>query len=93
MAQVIEVTVYEIPKDPDTGRIRCQKCEATKKYLTGKSVGFVTKDATEAENNAFLKGLGYLEAPVIVVTVDGEIVKHWSGFNPGECDDLAYKLK
>ena len=87
------VTVFEIPKDPDTGRINCQKCEATKKHLTRKGVEFEVKDATEPENNKYLKDLGYLEAPVITVTVDGELVDHWSGFNPGKCEDLAYKLK
>lgn len=87
------VTVFEIPKDPETGRINCRQCDATEKQFDRLGVAYELKDATLPENNSFIKGLGYMQAPVVTVTVDGEVVDHWSGFDPDRCKDLAYKLK
>lgn len=88
-----KVTVYEIPKDPITGRVNCRQCEATEKKFDSLGVEYELKDATLPENNEVVKALGYMQAPVVTVTVDGEIVDHWSGFDPDRCKDLAYKLK
>lgn len=37
----------------------------------------------------YIKGLGYSEAPVIVVTDGDKVIDHWSGFS----DDKLRELK
>lgn len=82
---------------------RCVQCTASTREL--KKVGvdfendgdvinlgektFVHDDATTEENLAFVKGLGYLQAPVMTVTVDGEVTDHWSGFRPDKIQEYA----
>lgn len=78
------------------GKEHCVQCTASEREL--KKVGvdfqndghvitigektFVHEDATTEENLTFVKSLDYLRAPVMTVTVDGELVDHWSGFRP-----------
>lgn len=82
---------------------RCVQCTASTREL--KKVGvdfetdgdvielgnktFVHDDATTEENLAFVKGLGYMQAPVMTVTVDGEVKDHWSGFRPDKIQEYA----
>lgn len=82
---------------------RCVQCTASEREL--KKVGvdfkldgdvivlggttFVHADATTEENLTFVKSLEYLQAPVMTVVRDGELVDHWSGFRPDKIQDLA----
>lgn len=61
----------------------CTACKATYKALDSRLVQYKTVDLTQdpdALEDA--KALGYLQAPVILVHRDGELVDHWSGFRP-----------
>lgn len=42
----------------------------------------------DSEALEYIKSLGYTEAPVIVVTDDGEVVDHWSGFSEEKINAL-----
>lgn len=71
------MTVYSHPK--------CVQCEQTKKVLAGLGVEFDEVDVSEdMEALAFVKGLGYLSAPVVVAGSE-----HWSGFRPDRLKALA----
>ena len=76
------VTVYSKPS--------CVQCTATYRGLTNKGIEFAVVDVTAEGNEEALeliKGLGYLQAPVIVTDDD-----HWSGFNPGKIAALEVAL-
>lgn len=64
-------------------------CERTKKAMAAQGIEFVEVDVTLDENAAarsyIVDGLGYSEAPVVVV--DDE--DHWSGFRPDQINRLA----
>lgn len=67
------ITVYSKP--------RCPQCVATCRKLDGLGVAYESVDVSEGL--LFIRGLGYSQAPVVVVKDDrGVIVKHWSGFRP-----------
>ena len=74
----LEFDVYSKPA--------CVQCKATYRQFKKDGVEFNEKDATDEANNEFVKGLGYMQAPVIVARSlrTGEIIRHWSGFNPNE---------
>lgn len=64
----MDITVYSTPD--------CSKCAATKSTLDRKGIAYTAIDLSEdAEAMAFVKGLGYNAAPVVVAGDD-----HWSGF-------------
>lgn len=66
----IQVTVYSKPS--------CVQCTATYRALDSKGIAYVVVDLTETPDALeTVKGLGYLQAPVVVT---GE--SHWSGFRP-----------
>jgi glutaredoxin-like protein NrdH len=66
------VTVYTKPD--------CPQCSMTKKQLDKLGIDHDTVDVTtDPEAHAYVTGLGYSSAPVVVVN-DGE--SHWSGFRP-----------
>ena len=66
----------------------CQPCRAIKRWLTDRDIAFGEVDVTESPADLqFIKGLGYMQAPVVVYEVDGER-RHFSGFNPYELEDL-----
>lgn len=73
MRRKLSITVYSKP--------RCPQCVATQRKLDGLGVAYESVDASEALS--FIQGLGYSQAPVVVVR-DGEgaVVRHWSGFRP-----------
>lgn len=77
------VTVYSLPASV------CVKCRAVEISMRRKGIDAkkvrVDQDP-EAMN--FIKGLGYTEAPVTVVTDGDQIVDHWSGYS----DDRIAKL-
>lgn len=71
------ITVFSKPS--------CVQCTATYRALDSKGLEYEVKDVSQDEAAlAELKGLGYLQAPV-VVTDNG----HWSGFRPDKIDQLA----
>lgn len=62
---------------------RCPQCTATYRKLKALGLPFNSIDVTEdADAAAFVRTLGYSQAPVVVVREDGDIKKHWSGFRP-----------
>ena len=62
---------------------RCPQCTATYRKLKALGLPFNSIDVTEdAEAAAFVRTLGYSQAPVVVVREGGDIKKHWSGFRP-----------
>jgi glutaredoxin-like protein NrdH len=63
---------------------KCVQCRQTKRYLKNHKVEYEFHDVdSEAEAMAYVKSLGVLQVPVVVV---GE--RHWSGFRP----DLLVEL-
>ncbi|UOQ59728.1 glutaredoxin-like protein NrdH [Leucobacter rhizosphaerae] len=74
------ITVYTKPS--------CVQCTATYRALDSKGIEYnvldLSEDATALQT---VKGLGYLQAPV-VVTED----EHWSGFRPDKISELASRL-
>lgn len=62
---------------------RCPQCTATYRKLKALGLPFNSIDVTEdADAAAFVRTLGYSQAPVVVVREGGDIKKHWSGFRP-----------
>ena len=62
---------------------RCPQCTATYRKLKALGLPFNSIDVTEdADALAFIRALGYQQAPVVVVREGGGIKKHWSGFRP-----------
>ena len=63
----------------------CQQCVATYRKLKALGLPFNSYDVTEdAAAAAFVRALGYSQAPVVVVRegVDEKMKEHWSGFRP-----------
>ena len=70
------VTVYTKPS--------CVQCTMTKKQLDKLGIPHETIDITaDPEAHAFVTGLGYSAAPVVVAGED-----HWSGFRPDRLKGL-----
>lgn len=69
------VTIYSKPA--------CVACNQTYKALdragTKYEVIDITADASALEK---VKGLGYLQAPVVVVEKEDGMLSHWSGYRP-----------
>lgn len=66
----------------------CQPCRAVKRWLGDRDIAFSEVNIAESpEDLEFIKGLGYMQAPVVAYEVDGE-TKHFGGFNPYELEDL-----
>lgn len=72
----LSITVYSKP--------RCPQCVATCRKLSGLGVPHESVDVSEEpEALSFIQGLGYSQAPVVVVKDGkGAVVRHWSGFRP-----------
>lgn len=69
------ITVYSKPN--------CQQCTATYRKLKSLGLPHNSIDVTEdADALAFIRSLGYQQAPVVVVKEGEEIKEHWSGFRP-----------
>lgn len=65
-----EITVYAKPS--------CVQCNATYRALDGKGASYRKVDiSTDAAALAYVRSLGYMQAPVVVTAND-----HWSGFRP-----------
>jgi glutaredoxin-like protein NrdH len=77
------ITVYSLP-----GSV-CIKCRATEISMRRKGIEAVKiRVDLDAEAMEYIKSLGYTEAPVTVVTDDGRVVDHWSGFSEEKIDGL-----
>ena len=71
------ITVYSKPN--------CLQCTATYRKLKALGLPFNSIDVTEdAAALAFIRALGYQQAPVVVVREgkDEKMKEHWSGFRP-----------
>lgn len=63
---------------------QCVQCDRTMKVLDSRGVDYRTVDITEsAEALKYIKSLGYLQAPVVMVDEDN----HWSGFRPDKLNE------
>ena len=68
------VTVYSKPA--------CVQCDRTKRKLTQLGATFTEVDVTEDPGAyAYVTGLGYSSAPVVVVNNGGEDI-HFAGYRP-----------
>ncbi|GAA4685123.1 glutaredoxin-like protein NrdH [Gordonia humi] len=77
-AQTPAITVYTKPA--------CVQCNATYKALDKAGIDYTVIDITTDENaRDYVMGLGYLQAPVVVV----DETTHWSGFRPEQIRALA----
>jgi glutaredoxin-like protein NrdH len=76
----MSVTVYTKPA--------CVQCNATYRALDKRGVAYDVVDVTEdAQALEHIKGLGYMQAPVVVTESD-----HWSGFRPDKIAQLDAAL-
>lgn len=74
------VTVYSKP--------HCPQCDATYRALDRKGITYSVVDLTQdAAAFEMVKGLGYLQAPVVIA---GD--KHWAGFRPDQIAAVAKVL-
>jgi len=73
------VTLYSKPKG-------CVQCDATKRKFKKEGVEYTEVDVTTDETAlAYIKGLGYGQAPVVYVSgPNGD--HHWSGYNVNDID-------
>ena len=79
----MSITVYSKP--------RCPQCDATYRALDKQGISYEKIDVTQdAESLAFIKGLGYSQAPVVAVRGDGgAILETWGGFRPDRIKKVA----
>jgi glutaredoxin-like protein NrdH len=72
-----QITVYSRPN--------CEPCKATIRKLNKLGAAYIKVDVTEdTEALVLIKGLGYSQAPVVVV---GD--EHWAGYKPGHLEWAA----
>lgn len=82
------MTITVLSKD------RCVQCNATYRKLDAEKAVYDVHDIYSDENMALVTELGYMAAPVVLVRDEsGEIVDHWSGFNPTRITEVASRLK
>lgn len=68
----------------------CQQCKATERVLQGSGIEYTKRDASQdADAARTAKGLGYQQAPVVLVKVDGKLLTHWGGFRPDNLKALT----
>ena len=70
-------------------RPACVHCDATKKALTARGIGFETVDLSQdAAALERLRAQGFMSAPVVVTEDDA-----WSGFRPDKIMELTSKTE
>jgi glutaredoxin-like protein NrdH len=80
------ITVYSKPN--------CPQCTATYRKLKALGLPHNSIDVTEdADSLAFIRALGYQQAPVVVVREGAQIKEHWSGFRPDLLKKYEVKKK
>lgn len=69
----------------------CVQCTASKRTLDKLQADYITTDIEqEPEARELAKGLGYLQAPVVLIRdAAGTIIDHWSGFHPEKLSQYA----
>ena len=76
----MSITVYSKPS--------CVQCDATYRALDKRGIEYTVVDISQdAEALEMVRGLGYMQAPVVVA---GDA--HWSGFRPHQISKLAEKV-
>ncbi|MDN5654415.1 MAG: glutaredoxin-like protein NrdH [Kocuria sp.] len=76
----MSITVYTKPA--------CVQCNATYRALDKRGISYNVVDVTEdAQALEHIKGLGYMQAPVVETEND-----HWSGFRPDKIGTLETAL-
>ncbi|WP_129359711.1 MULTISPECIES: glutaredoxin-like protein NrdH [Micrococcaceae] len=76
----MSITVYTKPA--------CVQCNATYRALDKRGISYDVVDVTEdAQALEHIKGLGYMQAPVVETEND-----HWSGFRPDKIGTLEAAL-
>lgn len=77
------VTVYSLPTEVC---VKCRGVEIAMRHRGIKAEKVMLNE--DAEAMEYIKSLGYTEAPVTVITQDGEVVDHWSGFRDEKISQL-----
>lgn len=73
----MSITVYSKPA--------CVQCVATYRALDQRGISYDVVDISEdAEGLSVVRGLGYMQVPVIMTGDD-----HWSGFRPDKINTLV----
>jgi len=68
----------------------CVQCTYTKRKLDQMGISYDTIDVSLDEAALEkVKNLGYLTAPVVLVSENGEDTQHWGGFQPDRLATLA----
>ena len=68
----------------------CPQCDATYRHLNKLGVEYVSADVSvDADALAFVRSLGYAQAPVVFVSDE----LHWSGYSPDRLNGLVSKEK
>lgn len=69
----------------------CVQCTASKRALDKLQADYITTDIEqEPSARELAKGLGYLQAPVVLIRdAAGTIIDHWSGFRPEKLAQYA----
>lgn len=67
----------------------CVQCNAMDRAIGKTDLAYTKLDGSTEENKAFCMSLGYMQAPVVVVYQDGQIIDSWSGFNPVKTSELV----
>lgn len=78
------ITLYTKPS--------CVQCNMTKKKLESLGLNYRTIDVTEDEQALeFVKGMGYLAAPVVVIGFDHPTMggQHWAGYQPDKLSAIV----
>lgn len=71
------ITIYSKPS--------CKQCELSKDLMDKCGVTYKTVDVSKDDDAlAYVKGLGYMGAPVIVTDTE-----HWYGFRPDKIKQIA----
>jgi glutaredoxin-like protein NrdH len=77
------ITVYSLPASI------CVRCRAVEISMRRKGIEIVKVEVdNDPKAMAYIKSLGYSEAPVIVVTEGEEVVDHWSGYSEEKITSL-----
>ena len=73
------------------GKPVCPQCAATGMQLRRLELDYEYIDvSTNADALEYTKSLGYLQAPVVVTRNEaGEVLDHWSGYQPDRLKALA----
>ncbi|MFF2388895.1 glutaredoxin domain-containing protein [Agromyces sp. NPDC058104] len=72
----------------------CSQCDLTKRRLDAAGLEYAERDlVTDPTALEFVKTLGYLSAPVVVVRDADGLTRHWAGFRPDLIDELTNTVR